>query len=333
MAYESRFTSIKPIIESVYRDSGVEEINFETAVEDAGELIGLLGVPYTYIDKSTNGDDGLSGAYDTLASLQTAYPTGADGIFLVNADNHLYMWNGSAWGDTGAYVPQNPLLQVINYRAYLPDDVAYIVGLKKVSIDGNNKVSGYVEMVEDSGLFFYDKLSVPPEPNWVWPVANHPLNTVDDEDELTTSDGVVAGTVQPPYRARPHSYKINNNVIFTDFETGYIVMSYKAYPIDSDGFLMVPDDEKLKAAIKYHLIYKLDYRAWRANPASPGLKALLNDSEQQRNFYVAAARNKSHIPTIDKMESIKNNWLRLIPKINEHRNGFSTMNIQEKRRY
>ena len=39
MAYDGRFTSIKPVIESVYRDSGVEEINFETAIEDAAERI------------------------------------------------------------------------------------------------------------------------------------------------------------------------------------------------------------------------------------------------------------------------------------------------------
>lgn len=333
MAYESRFISIKPIIESVYRDSGAEEINFETAVEDAGELIGLLGVPYTYIDKSTNGDDGLSGAYDTLEDLESAYPDGKDGIFLVKDVNHLYVWDTDEWSDNGVYVPANPLLEVINYRAYLPDDVAYIVSLRKVTVDGNNKILTVNEMVENSGTFFYDRLSTPPEPNWVWPVADHPLNTVDGDDELTTESGIVVGTVQPPYKTTPYNYKINNNVIFTDFETGYIVLSYKAYPVDSDGFLMIPDDEKLKAAIKYHLIYKLDYRAWRANPASPGLKALLNDSSVNRDFYVAAARNKAHIPTIDKMESMKNRHLRLIPKINEHRNGFSTMNINEKRRY
>ena len=51
MAYDGRFTSIKPVIESVYRDSGAEEINFEVAIEDAAELVGLMGIPYTYIDK------------------------------------------------------------------------------------------------------------------------------------------------------------------------------------------------------------------------------------------------------------------------------------------
>lgn len=368
MAYESRFISLKPIIESVYRDSGIEEINFETALEDAGELIGLLGVPYTYVDKNTNGTDA-------------------------------------------------PLLQVIDYRAYLPEDVAYILALRKITLDGNNRIKTSEEMIEDPSMFFYDKKEILPAPNYVYPVSDHPLidltgnsfrttntdatftvntpvrfsgtifggislnttyyiktvvnayeftvsemiggptkpltaatgamavtnqdtstslvviETTDEGDDIVVADGVVTGVSLPIYGQAPHGYKINNNVIFTSFENGYINLAYKAYPTDDDGFLMVPDDEKLRAAIKYHLIYKIDFRRWRANPASPGMKALLNDSEQRRDFYVGAARNKAHIPTYDKMESIKNRWIGLIPRINEHMNGFTSLNKREKRKY
>ena len=335
MAYDGNFTSIKPIIESVYRDSGIEEINFETALEDAGELIGLLGVPYTYIDKNTNSDDGISEAYDTLVSLQNTYPDGKDGLFLVKSNNHLYTWSSSldAWADNGLYVPQSPLLVVVNYRAYLPPDLVYVISMRRVEVDSNNKITSSSEMVENPSMFFYDKvLNNSSGTNWVRPTSDHPLNTVED-DELTTENGVVVGQSQLPYNTMSHGYRINNGVIFTDFESGYIELAYKAYPVDSDGFLLVPDDEKLRVAIKYHLIYKIDYRNWRVNPASPGMKALLNDSEQKRDFYVGAARNKAHIPTIDKMESIKNRWISLIPRINEHRNGFATLNNQERRRY
>ena len=49
MAYNNKFISLKSIIESVYRDSGIDEINYETALEDAAEMVGLIGIPYTYI--------------------------------------------------------------------------------------------------------------------------------------------------------------------------------------------------------------------------------------------------------------------------------------------
>lgn len=43
------------------------------------------------------------GAYATLAALQAAYPTGAEGIYVVSADGHWYYWSGSAWTDGGVY--------------------------------------------------------------------------------------------------------------------------------------------------------------------------------------------------------------------------------------
>ncbi|HJF30544.1 MAG TPA: hypothetical protein K8V56_02040, partial [Sporosarcina psychrophila] len=45
------------------------------------------------------------GTYTDLASLQTAYPDGAEGIFLVLSDGHWYYWNDmtNAWTDGGIY--------------------------------------------------------------------------------------------------------------------------------------------------------------------------------------------------------------------------------------
>lgn len=372
MAYDGRFTSIKPVIESVYRDSGAEEINFEVAIEDAAELVGLLGIPYTYIDKQTNG------------------------IANVGAD----------------------IITVEDYRAFLPNDLAYLINMRKVILDGNHAIAYSEEMIESNSLTHYDRLENLPDPDYVYPVANSPINdfagnsfkttlpgitfriyepvkfsgtvfggvnttdtyyiksvindkeftvsktqngstlvliastgtmtvtnqtsgqslivtetTIQDDGTLITTSGVVNGERLIGNRLSPYTYKINNGVIFTSFEKGFINMQYKAYPIDSEGFLMVPDDEKFRAALKYHIMYKLDFRRWRSNPASPGLKALLNDSEQRRDFYVGAARNKAHIPSIDGMEAIKNQWLRSIPKINHHSDGFASMNKIERRNF
>ena len=43
------------------------------------------------------------GVYATLADLQTAYPTGTTGIYVIQADGHWYYWSGSAWTDGGTY--------------------------------------------------------------------------------------------------------------------------------------------------------------------------------------------------------------------------------------
>lgn len=43
------------------------------------------------------------GFYNTLTALQTAYPQGTDGVFLVLENGHIYIWNGTTWGDAGVY--------------------------------------------------------------------------------------------------------------------------------------------------------------------------------------------------------------------------------------
>lgn len=43
------------------------------------------------------------GVYATLSDLESAYPTGTNGIYVVSANGHWYFWNGSAWTDGGVY--------------------------------------------------------------------------------------------------------------------------------------------------------------------------------------------------------------------------------------
>lgn len=284
MAYNTEFTSIKGIIESVYRDSGLDEVNYESAIEDALELIRLIGVPYTYIDKVTDG---------------------------VNA----------------------PMITVADYRAELPTDMAYLVSICKLALDNNYHISAQEEMVETSSLYHYSKVNTAEDLNYMSPSATYPINVIDEYGDLITVEGQIVGQTVKVTPFTTYHYKINNNIIYTDFAEGFIAVYYKAYPLDEEGIIMIPDDEKLKNAVKYHLMYKIDFRKWRAFPEKPGLKALLNDSEQRRDFYVGAARNKAHIPTIDKMEAIKNRHLRSIPHINEHRNGFNSLNSQERRKF
>ncbi|PAD85011.1 hypothetical protein CHH57_01490 [Niallia circulans] len=43
------------------------------------------------------------GFFNTLSSLQNAYPNGTDGIFLVLENGHIYLWINSSWQDAGVY--------------------------------------------------------------------------------------------------------------------------------------------------------------------------------------------------------------------------------------
>jgi hypothetical protein len=277
MAFNGKYVSIRQIIEKAFRDSGIDNIDYEAAIEWAAELMGLIGVPYFYVDKSTNGID-------------------------------------------------IPPLVVSDFRTTLPIGLTSIQSVRKIVLDVNGNVIHDYPMIEVDNVAnasLLSGLSTGPVVNYV------DLNLEDDElvfedVELTNNNPIIENL--------SFYYKVQNNYIYTNFEDGFINLSYRSYPIDEDGLLLIPDDDKYKKALEYYIIYRIDWKRWRANPASPGLKAVVNDSESQYMFYVSSARNKAHIPSVDKMEGIKNSWIRLIPKYYNHNNNFSTSTIPEMRR-
>lgn len=284
MSFSGKYTSLISVIEKAFRDSGADNIDFENAIEWSVELMGLIGVPSIYVEKTTSGIDGMPSA-----------------------------------------------LLVENYRAKMPDDCERVISVRKAIVDTAGNVVGSSPMTESSNIFHpTNQTNSLGNTTTEWnPLVN--IDTFDpateefvhtiEQYEIDGADNRLDAT---------YSYKLDQGYIFTNFKDGYILMAYLGLPIDADGFPMIPDDEKFKEALKWHIISKIDLRNWRIN-ASPQNAAIRNDSEQRRDFYVAAARNKAHIPSIDKMEAIKNMWLRTIPKINEHKNGFATLNVSEQR--
>lgn len=133
------------------------------------------------------------------------------------------------------------------------------------------------------------------------------------------------------YRANleaQYEYKVNNGYIYTNFETGYIEVIYTGFVVDDHGLPMVPDDQRFIEAIKWSLIKHLDYKKWRLNEIP---RDVFQYSDQQRDWYIASARNKADIPSIDKMEAMKNMFLRSIPKVDAHSSYFKYSNVAEKR--
>jgi len=125
------------------------------------------------------------------------------------------------------------------------------------------------------------------------------------------------------------TYKVNDNYIFASKETGSIDIAYKSHPVDDEGFPRIPDDTRFKQAIASYIQSKIDYIEYRKGKLS---QALYRDSEQNWLFYVKSASTRGRMPTVDQMESFKNQVVRLIPTINEHASGFNTLGKQQQRR-
>jgi len=160
---------------------------------------------------------------------------------------------------------------------------------------------------------------------------------------ITNTTGNLSGTVVSTIRNEPvqvfgqefkinyeaqYQYNINNGYIFTNFEKGFIEIVYTGFVIDEHGFPMIPEDQRYQEAVKWSLIRHLDYKKWRLGEISD---KVFQYSDQQRDWYIASARSKASIPSLDKMESIKNMFLRSIPKVTDHDSYFKYTNVEERR--
>ena len=123
------------------------------------------------------------------------------------------------------------------------------------------------------------------------------------------------------------TYTINDCYIFTNFEEGQIVMAYKAFPTDSDGLPMVPDDQAYIQAVKYYIAEKVGQKLYIQGKMDMGR---FNHLQKERDWYVGKANSRAHLPTMDQMETWKNEFVRLIPNINAHGKGFKYLGDQQR---
>lgn len=124
------------------------------------------------------------------------------------------------------------------------------------------------------------------------------------------------------------TYTINDDYLFPNFDEGRVLVSYMAMPVDDRGYPKVPDDVKFKEAVASHIKWRLGFIKWMAGKLPSNVYQKL---EQDRDWYIGAAQTRDKMPGIDMAESIKNNWIRLIPKINQHADGHQSAGSAEQR--
>lgn len=126
------------------------------------------------------------------------------------------------------------------------------------------------------------------------------------------------------------TYQVNNNYIFTSTSKGFVVMAYRAIPTDVDGYPMIPGDQPwLEGATKF-LAGKVAAVMWQRGD--------LNDNklyhfERERDWYFTQAVNYSKMPSLDQMESFKNDRISMIPRINDHSTFFKNFQMPEQRHW
>ena len=121
-------------------------------------------------------------------------------------------------------------------------------------------------------------------------------------------------------------YYIENDRIKTSFKEGMVCLSYTAFATDTDCYPLIPDDISFKEATFWY-VYKKLLLSGMFDPSKNGID--YNFADQKWKYYCTQARNEAKYPDIDRYESFMNQWVRLIPRISVHDDGFETLGDRE----
>lgn len=303
MAISGKHVSLKTIVERVYMDFGFNySLSFTEAAEWAGSILALLKVPLSLQNKVEE-------------------------------------------------------IEIHESRGVLPCDLESIVQTARMVEAGNDGCTSMVISTLDRGTE-YVEVSAIDIVNRKFKLCGCNSFTTCDEctpegcDPRTPIIRSAGGSLaKPRYRLEPmrwatdtfhtkqhcsdfdfycksnHTYTVSGNHIFSNFENGRVLMSYLAIPTDDEGYPMIPADEWWRQAVQYEIAYKIAFKMFiQGNITDKAFQMI----EKERDWKVAQAVNKTKIPGIDEMESFKNQWLRLIPKYNNHSSMFRNMQLPEK---
>lgn len=122
------------------------------------------------------------------------------------------------------------------------------------------------------------------------------------------------------------TFKVQGQVIFTSFREGDITVSYKAIPVDENGFPLLIDNptflKTLEAYIKKEIFTILFDMGKITTP-------VLQNAQQQYSWLAGQLQSEFTIPSISEMESLKRSWCTLLQRTTSFNDGFRNNGNQE----
>ena len=149
------------------------------------------------------------------------------------------------------------------------------------------------------------------------------IGTTTDLDSSTSEDTVLINSDQLSAEIDDYTYKINNYYIFTNFDEGKVEIKYKAFPIDDNGFPIIPDDQKFIRAIVDYIAERHFFKLMLADKIS---ERKYDKVAQQYYFSIAAVQSYAKVPSPDEMENMRQRAANLLKNESQHITGFKYLN-------
>ena len=122
------------------------------------------------------------------------------------------------------------------------------------------------------------------------------------------------------------SFKTQGQVLYVSFKTGDVSVSYKAIPVDKDGFPLLIDNPVFLKALETYIKKEAFTILFDMGKIAP---AVLQNTQQSYAWLAGQLQSEFTIPSQSEMESISRMWNTLIQRTNEFNTGFKSLGDME----
>lgn len=122
------------------------------------------------------------------------------------------------------------------------------------------------------------------------------------------------------------SFKTQGQVLYVSFKTGDVSVSYKAIPVDKEGFPLLINNPVFLKALEAYIKKEAFTILFDMGKIAP---VVLQNTQQQYAWLAGQLQSEFTIPSISEMESIKRSWCTLLQRTSEFNNGFKNNGDQE----
>lgn len=156
---------------------------------------------------------------------------------------------------------------------------------------------------------------------------NPPKPLKPKSDELNNVKDITREYIPPQHRFNEEpSFKTQGRVIFVNFPEGSIEMSYKAIPVDDDGFPLLIDNENYLAALEAYIklqIFTIKFDTGKINAN------VLQNAQQDYAWRAAELGSEFNTPSVSEMETMTRMLNTLIVPVRGFDNGFKDIGNRE----
>lgn len=108
---------------------------------------------------------------------------------------------------------------------------------------------------------------------------------------------------------RGFTYSINGEYIITNFKDGEVELAVTMFPVDKEGFPLIPNAVEFKKAAESYVIERLGYKLYLKDRIT---RDKYEEMKQQKYFDMGTAESFGQTPSAEQMELIKSTMIRMI---------------------